>query len=332
VRAPQVLADPIQDAGDAWRGPLEVENERPLQSSFLFARPQAPDVLARGERKLGLQLDVANDLLIPRDGPRGQHVEEDFETQKLRLSYVRGLGKQAQLEVEAQLVARDGGVLDGLLASYHHLLGLAGSGLDNPLGRDAYPKGRSVFFFRDAGGNGVNQGSAFGLGDSLLTLKRQLSSGRVPLAARLLLKIPTGSGSKVLGSGGLDAGLNLDARLPISKHLAFNASVGAFAWGRSDIPDARRNGVSGTLALEYRGRHTSIIAQTTGETRAVRTGNPFADRTPVVASVGFKHDVGRNKMLWACFSENGDYHNYRAPILGNIAPDYTLSVGFEVRR
>jgi len=58
----------------------------------------------------------------------------------------------------------------------------------------------------------------------------------------------------------------------------------------------------------------------------------FADRAPVIVSVGLKHDVGRDKRLWACFSENGDYVNYHAPFLGNIGPDYSLSVGFELRR
>ncbi len=332
LAAPVQPAQPVEDAGAAWRGPLEVENERPLQAAFLFARPQAPDVLGRGQRKLGLQLDVANDLLIPRASPAGARVEEDFETQKLRLGYARGLGSKAEVEFETRLLARNGGILDGLLESYHRLLGLPGVGLDNPRGRSAIPNGRSVFFFRDAQGNGINEGSAFGLGDSVVTLKRQLAGGRVPVAARVLLKIPTASASRVLGSGAFDAGLSLDARLPISNRLAFSAGVGAFAWGRSDIPDARRSGASGSLALEYRGRRTSIVAQTLGETRAVQTGVAFADRAPVIVSVGLKHDVGRDKRLWACFSENGDYVNYHAPFLGNIGPDYSLSVGFELRR
>jgi len=346
--APQVLAAPDSTPGTAeqaaqvqeparehkqpWRGPLEVENERPLQSAFLFARPQTPDVLARGEHKFGLQLDVANDLLLPRDSSSGARVQEDFETQRGRLTVARGLGSSAQIEFEARLSARNGGILDGQISAYHRLLGLPAVGRDNPRGRGFYPNGRSIFFFRDANGNGIDEGSAIGLGDSLVTLKKQISQGRAPIAARALLKLPTGSASRVLGSGGFDAGLNLDARLPLASRVALNASMGAFAWGSSDIPNARRGGASGSLALEYRGRRTSIVAQTLAEARAVRTGVSFADRAPVIVSVGFKRDVGRGKMLWACFSENGDYQNYSAPFFGSIGPDYSLSVGFEVRR
>jgi hypothetical protein len=327
----QVLEPTQTAARSAWRGPLEVENERPLQAAFLFARPQSPDVLATNQQRFGLQLDIANNLLVPRDS-NGSRVEEDFETQRLRFFYARGLKNNLQIDFETRISARNGGILDGAIDAYHRALSLPAVGRDNPRGRDFYPNGRTVFSFRDANGNGINEGRAFGLGDSVVTLKKQISNRRVPVSARALVKIPTGSGSQVIGSGGFDAGLNLDARLALSNRVALNAGAGVFAWGHSDIANARRNGFSGSLALEYRGRRTSIIAQTMAETRAVTTGNSFADKTPVIVSVGFKRDVGKNRMLWASFSENGDYQNYRAPFFGNIGPDYSLSVGMSWRR
>ena len=54
---------------DDWQGPLPVENERPLQSLFLHFSAENPDVLPRGAKRLGLQLDIANNLLIPTPGP-----------------------------------------------------------------------------------------------------------------------------------------------------------------------------------------------------------------------------------------------------------------------
>jgi hypothetical protein len=326
------VAEQEGQEGIAWRGALPVENERPLQSVFLFLRPGSPEVLARGAERLGVQLDVANNLLIPRDGPNGERVEEDFEVQKARVRWARGLGSRREVSAEVALVARNGGFLDGPIQAYHDLVGLAGRGRENPLGRDARPKGRSVFFFRDAAGRGVSEGSAFGIGDATLGLKQQIAGGKVPLALRASVKIPTGSGGKLLGSGGVDGALAIEASVPLGRRVALHALGGALVWGSSDIPNARRTGLQGALALEYRGRRTSIIAQTQAATRVVRTGAGFADRAPVVVSVGFKRDVGRGRTLWASFSENGDYHKFRAPALGNIGPDLAFALGVDWRR
>ena len=63
----------------------------------------------------------------------------------------------------------------------------------------------------------------------------------------------------------------------------------------------------------------------------VTTGNAFADRTPVIASVGYKRQW-KSGALWAFFSENGDYTNYGAPFFGNIGPDLTFRFGYEFRK
>ena len=321
-----------QDPTPAWRGPLPVENLRPYQSIFLHLSPESPTTLARGQRRYGLQLDMANNLLIPNTGANGARVEEDFEVQRLRFSYHRGLKGGLEAGVTLPLVARNSGVLDGPIELYHRLLGLGGDGRDNPQGRDDISRGRSVLFFRDAQGNGLDAGSAFGIGDVSLSLKKPLTQGRFATAARIALKLPTASSHKVLGSGGVDFGGGINARYVVTRRLALYGTAGALAFGNADVvPNARRSGLQGTLGLEYRGRRGSFVAQTDAATRNVRTGNSFADRTPIVVSVGYKRPVGKNRLFWVSFSENGDYHNFHAPFFGNIGPDFTLSTGFEWR-
>ena len=84
--------------------------------------------------------------------------------------------------------------------------------------------------------------------------------------------------------------------------------------------------------LERRvGKGQSVIAQLDAATGAVATGNAFADRAPIIASVGYKRQW-KGGALWAFFSENGDYTNYNAPFFGNIGPDLTFRVGYEFRR
>jgi len=314
-----------------WRGPLPVENQRPYQAVFLRFPAQNPEVLAKKQTRLGVQFDTANNLLIP--GPsNGASVREDFETGRLKIGLRRGIGKEFEIGVSSQLFGRGGGYLDGAIDAYHGLLGLGGNGLDAPQGRDNISRRPSVLFFDDGDGNRLNRASATGIGDTTVSLKRQLTAGDFASALRVGFKIPTGSSSKVFGSGGFDVGVSLDARRVLSPNLALFGQVAALKYGGSRLPNAKKTGAAGGLGLEYRGRRASVVAQIDAQSRTISTGNPFADRTPVLASVGYKRDVGKNKRLWASFSENGGYHNFNAPFFGDVGPDFTLSLGFEVKR
>lgn len=315
-----------------WNGPLPVQNERPFQSAFLHFEPQTPDILAAKQTRFGLSFHAANNLLIP-SVTNGSRVEEDFETGRLQLNYSRGVGNGWEVGVRPTFIVRGGGVLDGFISSYHRLFNLQGNGEDIPAGRENIPRNRNVLFFQDANGVGVNQGSAVGFGDTVLGARRELSRGRTASALRFGVKIPTGNGSKIIGSGGFDAGVGLDARHAFGSRLSLFGSANAFVYGDSSIPNAKRSGIGGGLGLEFKaGRRDSIVAQLDAQNRTVTTGNTFADGTPVIASVGYKHRFGDNRTFFASFSENGDYTNFNAPFLGNIGPDLTFSVGIQWQR
>ncbi|RYG62492.1 DUF3187 family protein [bacterium] len=313
-----------------WKGPLPVQNQRPLQANFLQFAPQSPETLPKGQSRLGFRFDIANNLLIPN--PDGAAlVQEDFETQRLTLNYRRGLRNGLEAEVLGSLVARNGGILDGPIEAYHRLLGLDGDGEDNPQGRDNISKGRSVFSFDDGNGNRINRGSDFGLGDTTFSLKKGLSSGNFTSVARVGVKIPTASSGKLLGSGGVDFGVTLDARYRLAPEWALFVSAGVLKFGSSDIPNSKSSGLQGGLGFEWRkSARESFVAQIDAATRTVTTENSFADGTPVLASVGYKRRVGQDKLFWASFSENGDYHNFNAPFFGNVGPDFTLTIGYQM--
>ena len=315
----------------AWNGPLPAENARPLQQIFLHLPPQNPDVLTAGQSALAFQLDIANNLLTP-NADAGGSVTEDFETQRLLVNYRRGLGRGLEARLEAQLSARNGGFQDAPIDAYHRLFGIKANGPDQPQGRFNIPRNRSILTFQNANGTGISEGSAVGLGDTTLSLARQISVGKLASAAQIAVKLPTGDGGKVLGSGGFDGGLSFDARFQFARNWALFGSAGAYLYGGADVPDAKSHGISGGLGFERRvGNGQSILAQINADSRVVTTGNAFADRTPVIASVGYKRQW-QTGALWAFFSENGDYHNYNAPFFGNIAPDLTLRFGYEFRR
>jgi hypothetical protein len=315
-----------------WSGPLPVRNERPFQSAFLHFEPLSPDVLQRGQSGYGLAFHIANNLLIPRDS-NGSSVEEDFETGRGELNYSRGLGRGLEVGARLNFLVRDAGSLDNLISFYHRVLGVRGNGSDSPAGRDNIPRGRDILFFQDAQGNGVNQGGVTGFGDTVLEARRQLSDGPFTSALHMGLKIPTGNGARILGSGGTDFGIGFDARREFGGRLALFGNAGAFLYGGSKIPNASKSGAQAGLGFEFRaGSRDSFVAQVDAQTRTVRTGNSFADRLPVLASVGYKRRLSERKTLFVSFSENGDYINYHAPYLSNIGPDLTLSIGLQVRR
>ena len=328
------LANAVSNNAIKPRGPIAIRNARPFHLVFLQFAPQDAEVLERGQTRLGLQLDLINNLLQPATSANGAQVREDNEVQRLQISYRKGLGKRLEAAVVVPVLARNGGILDGPIKAYHRALGIRGDLQDNPDGRNTQPNGRSVLFYRTSSGQIVNASDAFGLGDVSLFLKRELLENQsATLALRAGLKAPTGSRSRYLGSGSFDAGLMLDARLVLARRVFLHAGAGVVAMGRANrLPGAERTMLQSTLGLEWSRKRDSILMQIDANSRAITTGNAFADRAPVAVSVGYKRDLKHGRMLTASFSENGDYHLYKAPLFGNVAPDLVLSFGLEWAR
>ncbi len=334
-------AAPLSPFSGGARGPLAIRDARPYNLLFLQFMPETSDVLPVRANTVGLQLDVINNLLIPAkdlvNGQTGASVREDNEYQRLMLSWRRGLGHGLELAVYAPLEWRNGGFLDSILSGYHRLVGLSGNGIDNPAGRDGIPQFQSALQIVDATGQTrVNQGNAFGLGETNVTLKRSLigQSGRSSLAARLGVKVPTGNPTLLLGSGAFDAGLSLDGRYSLGRNVIVYANVGGALLGQADrrvrSAGARPNVVQTLGALEYRpNSRDSFVLQLDGNSRVVRTGNRIADDWQATATFGYQRVLDRHHLLLLSFSENGDIHNYTLPAFSNIGPDITFSAGFK---
>jgi len=316
-----------------WAGPLPVVNERPLDAVFLHLPQEDPQSLGSGHQKLAFQLDIANDLLAPNAGPNGAVVHEDFETQRLKVAWSRGLGSGLEFQAGTNLTARDGGILDGPLEWYHHLVGVSSDAEDDPVGRDNWPRGLDEMTYTDPQGNGVDDGGAFGLGDTTLVLKQQLSRGKFVSSLRAGLKLPTGSATNVTGSGGADVGLALNVRRQIARRWAAFGEFADYRYGHSPLPDASPDGIQGGMGLEWRiGRRTSFVIQNDASDRTITTGNAFADHTPVGGSLGLRFRQSPHRLLWCSMTENGDWVEYHVPYLSNIGPDLTLSAGVELLR
>ena len=224
------------------RGPIPVRNRRPYNLLFLQFTPESGDILLPRAERFDLQFDIANNLLIPSPS-EGATVVEDNEVQRLGFTWRRGTGHGVEVGMETSLLWRNGGFLDPLLSGYHKLIGVSGNGPDNPAGRDAYAQYHSLLLLKDAQGNTlVDQGAAFGLGETTLTIRRSLLpvQRRSALALRFALKLPTGNPTLLLGSGSVDAGLSLDLRYSVGREIILYANAGGVAMGHAvRVPGAQ---------------------------------------------------------------------------------------------
>ena len=315
-----------------FRGPIPIRDARPYNLLFLQFIPETADTLPRRADRFDVQLDFINNTLIP-DPNLGAGVVEDNEYQRLRLGWRHGLDSRTEVGVFASVEWRNGGILDGIIRAYHHLLGLKANSEDVPLGRDHYPLYESKLELHDTrdGREVVNQGNGFGLGETMVTLKRRLISAnpRSALSARLALKLPTGNPTLLLGSGSLDEGASLDGRYSLGRDVILYGNIGYVMLGHaSRLPQARPNTVETLVALEYRpNNRDSFVAQVDGNGQFVRTGNAFADRSNVTATFGYERVLDRHLLGFVSFSESGHIHKFMLPALSNIGPEFTLSLG-----
>jgi hypothetical protein len=313
------------------RGPIPIRDARPLNLLFLQFVPETADVLPTRANRYDLQLDLINNMLIP-DPRLGATVVEDNEYQRVRFAWRRGLGRGTEIGVFVPILWRNGGILDGIITAYHHLVGLPANADDVPLGRDHYPQYRSLLQIVDASGNVlVDQGNAFGLGETIVTLKRSLTrtTPRSALDLRLGLKLPTGNPTLALGSGSVDEGLSLDIRYSLGREILLYGNLGYVMMGPAiKIPGGRPNTVETLIAIEYRpNNRDSFVLQVDGNGQFVRTGNGFADRSNVTATFGYQRVLDRHLVGFLSFSEGGHIHNFTLPAFSNVSPDITVSTG-----
>ncbi len=317
------------------RGPLCIRNAGPFNILFLQFSPESPDILPVRKQRFGLQIDIINNLLAPAQS--SSSVLEDNEYQRITFSWKKSLTQNSEAAVFVPVLWRNGGILDGILSSWHSLFGISGNAEDDPAGRDSHPKYSSVLKIIDSNGHVLaNQGNGFGFGDISVTYKQSMLSQntRSGLSWRAGLKLPTGNPALLLGSGGFDIGVSLDGKYAFGKDITLYGNLGLVSQGSARrVPDPEKGMLQGLLAMEYHpNSRDSYVFQIDSNSQPVRTGNAFADRTPVTATFGYRRKICRSAVCYASFSENGDYHNYSIPALGNIGPDFTISTGIEWRR
>jgi hypothetical protein len=216
-------------------GPFRTRNESPVVQVFGLPASGDPFVLAPGKKEASVSLDVSSVYAVERTAT--ESIVLDGETWRYGLSLRYGLLPGLEAAVELPVYQYGGGVLDSFIIGWHDTFGLPQGG------RDSAPKNRLLYRYTK---NGVTRflvdDSGAGIGDLSLSAGWQLyrSEGPSPAAVALRgsVKLPTGSASRLTGSGSTDFALSVAAgkRFPVSiGETSLYGSLGGMALTSGDV-------------------------------------------------------------------------------------------------
>ncbi len=311
---------PSQEPGEVSQGPISTRNGRVVSLPFLRFVPRA-DFLGKGEDSLETSIQVINDVRRdPQDLSKPAVLFEDQETQRLSFLYSKGIATNLEASFELPFLARNGGFMDPIIAWWHHTILPPSFRVRNFL-----PFGQC---FVTIPGVGTFQ-SAEGVGDVSGFLRKRLSPKFI---ASVGVKAPTGNPGGLLGSGAFDGGANLEYRTLLRKKLQLDASAGLVVQGKPTVLKHGRTLVDQEfLGLTYlRNSRDAWIAQWQAESSATNIGLASNDGPHRMLTFGYERRLTDKERLDLYFSEDHDLVP-GAPLLVNIAPDFTIGVRF-VRR
>lgn len=307
---------PSAPSDGVGQGPIATRNGRVVVLPFMRFVPRT-DFLSKGQSSLESSIQVVNDVRRdPKDVNTPSVLEEDQETQRLSFLYSRGLGHDMEASVELPLLARDGGFMDPIINWWHHTI----LGPQDRV-RDHLPFGRSFVRIPGVG----DFGSDAGLGDISFFLRKRIAPNFIVAVGA---KAPTGDAKKLLGSGAFDAGVNLEYRTMLNRKLQFDASVGVVGQGKPTVLKHARGLVDQEFfSLTYRrNSRDAWIAQWQAESAPVLTV-PSANGAHRMLTFGYERKLSNKQRLDLYFSEDQDLLP-GAPLIVNLAPDFTIGIRF----
>lgn len=243
----------LSPCGDADASPPVIfvtTDQNPFIQIHSLPWPAEPVVPETGEWAFGLTLDMANSSVSEESG--SELVVIDGETWRGGLAVAYGLSDRFEASLLIPLVSHQTGIFDGFIRNWHDLFGLSNSR------RDQFEDYSLEYAYYESGTTRVLvDSSSTGIGDIRLSaawrIRREAMDQRV-LTLRAGVKLPSGSASRLHGSGGTDLSLQLqstDARTLSSWGTTLSWMVGALRLGSGDVlDDLRRDYVAiGSLGI-----------------------------------------------------------------------------------
>ncbi len=256
------------------RGPPGIRDEQLLAQSRLTLPALSPDTLGRGGWAFGVSLAISNTFSwvqdVPGESPGDRRFLIDGEAWTVDLTARRGL--TADLDVGARLPVRwrGGGILDGLIDTWHRLLHLPDGG--RPLfRRNAF---RVEGFTTSGQSFSWNDEQGLGLGELELEGRWRFRNGgrdawSFALAGRAALPTATAP----FDGNGLGLGVQVVAARRLRSPFDLYLGAGGTAQGGDEVRGVgyERCRGWGFVAVEWRlGRRFSLVAETDAASRLIR--------------------------------------------------------------
>jgi hypothetical protein len=267
--------------------------------------------------------DLANNARVTTGA--SESITLDGETYRLAFLARYGVSERVEVGIEVPLVSHRSGVFDPFILAWHDLLGLSNGD------RDTLPDNALDYSYRDQGQEQVAiRSTRGGLGDVRLFAAASLyraDDGAREVSLRGSLKLPTGDSARLLGSGGTDLSLSVDAveRGLAAWRLTGYGRLGLLVMGDGDVLASRqrRGLVFGGLGLSWRaGSVVDLKAQVDAHGAAYQSELPQLDATSVQLTVGGTIHFGPAASLDLSIAEN---------LFVDTIPDVVLNLTFSWR-
>jgi hypothetical protein len=286
------------------RGPLETREEWLLAQPHLTLPALSPDPLPDGGTRIRIEGDWGNDFGWRWRFPG--EVEDlrfivDGEHRTLELDVSRGLTPALTVGVRLPLQWRGGGILDGVIDTWHSITHLPGNG------RNGFPTGRFRLEAETVDGRAVTWDSRRGSGLGRAELSAHWAGSRSPSGWRTALvgrvQLPTGTGP--FAADGVDAGAQLLAARRLGAAFDVYLGAGATLFGAQALDGVEyvRLRPHGFAVLEWRpGWRWSLLVEASGAGRLARNLDGYPSRH-VYFKMGSKVDLSRGWRIEGGFLE-----------------------------
>lgn len=290
-------------------------NHAPMAGLFLLSAVEVHD-------RTAWTADWTTASHSARDGTNTNGVLFDGETSILSLGYSKNMSERWSVSVSVPYIWHSAGALDDFIDGWHDTFGLP-DGI-----RNDRPNDLLELRYQDAGNDVFNlTRNTKGIGDIKLGARRQLGDLQGPWSLLVGLKAPTGSASRLTGSGSADATVALAWRHQSADGVwAFDANVGAAMLGDTDLElnDQNNAAAFGQFSAARRfGQKLTLGARMLLHSAAVDSGpDPLSD-TAVGLVVGGSLALGRDWNLNITVTED---------LSVEALPDVTFRIGIAFRR
>jgi hypothetical protein len=263
--------------------PFPTRDQNPLLAGFGVPMPLPARIGDERDWSLATDFNWASSALVQRSGAEALVV--DAETREVRLTLHHAISDRFAVHGQVPYRYTGGGTLDGLIDNFHDVSG-------TPSGdRSDLPSDQIHIAYTRFGTTQLNiTSSARGLGDLQAGIGWMLAqTSASALTTWLDIKLPTGDGDKLTGSGATDVSLAIAGERELTSRWSTFGQASVTWLGEGDLLTSQQRSVlwSGLAGIEWQAwRNLSLKMQIDAHSAAFDSDLNFLGAAPLVLTAG----------------------------------------------